>query len=157
MTLVLYPNTRGIGFVLCESEQEIIDFGIKHINRRTHGEYIKNAKWLLDYATPDLVLLLDYQGAVHTISKRQVNIIDTMVKHAKERGLNVKRYSRRQIKDVFSNYAAFSKYDIAKQLISSYPQLITRIPHKRDRYLPEHHQMGVFDAFALMVTHYYLS
>lgn len=157
LTLILYPNTNGIGFVICESEKEIIDFGLKPINRRTQKEYVNNAKWLIEYATPDIIILLDYKGAKDKISKRQEAVINEITEHAKGHGIAIRHYSRRQIKEVFSDFSVTTKHDIAMTLIRWYPQLANREPHKRLAYMSEHYQMGVFDAFALMITHYYLS
>jgi hypothetical protein len=157
LALILYPNTNGIGFVVCESEKNIIDFGLKPINRRTQKEYLAKAKWLIDYATPDIILLLDYKGAVTKISKHQESILNDITEYAKDHGLSIRHYSRRQIKEVFSDFKATSKHEIAMTLIRWYPQLGSREPHKRLAYMSEHYQMGVFDAFALMITHYYLS
>lgn len=157
LTLVLYPNTNGIGFVICESEKDIIDFGLKPINRRTQKEYLDKAKWLIEYASPDIVLLLDYKGAITKLSKRQESVIEDITNYARDHGLRIRHYSRRQIRDVFSDFKAPTKHDIAMTLIRWYPQLKSREPHKRLSYMSEHYQMGVFDAFALMVTHYYLT
>ena len=157
LALILYPNTHGIGFVVCESEKNIIDFGLKPINRKTQKEYLNKAKWLIEYATPDIILVLDYKGAVTKISKRQEAIINDITEHARDHGMNIRHYSRRQIKEVFSDFKATCKHDIAMTLIRWYPQLGSREPHKRLAYMSEHYQMGVFDAFALMITHYYLS
>ena len=57
---------------------------------------------------------------------------------------------------VFGQFGCITKYEITKILVDWYPQLKSREPQKRKVYEAEHYQTGIFDAFALMLTHYYL-
>lgn len=154
VTLVLYPNTFGVGFVICESPKEILDYGIKKVQPISHHKYLKKVKWLLDYCKPDVVLLLDYKA--RKLSNRQKRIIDAIVQLSHAKNLNLKTYSRSQIKQTFLSFNAKTKYEIAMVILNWYPELKDKAPHKRLPWMAEHYQMGVFDAFALMLTHYYL-
>ncbi len=154
ITLVLYPNTFGVGFVICEGPKEILDFGIKKVQPISHHKYIKKVKWLLDYCKPDVVLLLDYKA--RKISNRQKRIIDAIVQLSHTKNLNLKTYSRSQIKQTFLSFNAKTKYEIAMVILNWYPELRDKAPHRRLPWMAEHYQMGIFDAFALMLTHYYL-
>lgn len=154
VTLVLYPNTFGVGFVICENPKEILDYGIKKVQPISHHKYLKKVKWLLDYCKPDIVLLLDYKA--RKLSNRQKRIIDAIVQLSHAKNLNLKTYSRSQIKQTFLSFKAKTKYEIAMVILNWYPELRDKEPHKRLPWMAEHYQMGVFDAFALMLTHYYL-
>lgn len=154
ITLVLYPNTFGVCFVICEGPKEILDYGIKKVYPISHHKYMKKVKWLLDYCKPDVVLLLDYKAS--KISDRQKKIIDEIVQLSNAKNLNLKSYSRSQIKQTFSYFNAKTKYEIAMVILNWYPMLKDKAPHKRLPWMAEHYQMGVFDAFSLMLTHYYL-
>ncbi len=154
LTLVLHPNTFGVGFVICEGPKEILDFGLKKVQPISHHKYMKKVKWLIDYCKPNLVLLLDYKS--RKLSARQKRIIDVIVDMAKAKNLELKSYSKSQVKQVFSSFQATTKYEIAMVILNWYPELKNKIPHKRLPWMAEHYQMGVFDAFALMLTHYYL-
>jgi hypothetical protein len=70
--------------------------------------------------------------------------------------LKLHEYSRNQIKEVFNAFGCETKYEIAMKVLSWYPQLQSRTPEKRMAWMAEPYQMGVFDAFSLMLTHYYL-
>lgn len=157
LTLVLYPNTHGIGFVICEGPKEVLDFGLKKVRSISHHRYVKKAKWLISYCKPNLVLLLDYKSGPQRISKRQEKIIDSITDLARTNQINIDTYSRSQIKQVFAAFDRSTKYDIAMLILSWYPELKNKEPHKRLPWMAEHYQMGVFDAFALMLTHYYLN
>ena len=154
ITLVLYPNTFGVGFVICEGPKEILDYGIKKVNSMSHYKYMKKIKWLIAYCQPDIVLLLDYKA--RKVSKRQKDIIDAILQLGRAENLTIKAYSRSQIKQVFTSFNVKTKYEIAMLILKWYPELKDKAPHKRLPWMAEHYQMGVFDAFALMLTHYYL-
>lgn len=154
LTLVLYPNTFGIGYVICDGPKEILDFGLKKVRPISHYKYLKKVKWLLDFCKPNLVILSDYKN--RSISNRQKKIIDAIVEKAKADNLNLQSYSRSQIKNVFASFDASTKYDIAMTILGWYPELKNKQPHRRLPWMAEHYQMGVFDAFALMLTHFYL-
>ena len=154
ITLALYPNTFGVGYVICENPKEILDYGLKKVYPICHHKYMKKIKWLLEYCKPDIVLLLDYKA--RKISNRQKKIIDEIIRLAHAKNLNLKKYSRSQIKQTFSSFNAKTKYEVAMVILNWYPMLKDKTPHKRLPWMAEHYQMGVFDAFALMLTHYYL-
>jgi hypothetical protein len=99
---------------------------------------------------------LDYKNGPQRISKRQEKIIDSITDLARANQININTYSRSQIKEVFGAFERTTKYDIAMLILSWYPELKKKEPHKRLPWMAEHYQMGVFDAFALMLTHYYL-
>ena len=143
ITLAMYPNTFGVGFVICEGPKEILDYGIKKVQPISHYKYMKKVKWLFEYCKPDIVLLLDYKS--RKISNRQKRIIDAILQLA-----------RAQIKQTFLSFQAKTKYEIAMIILNWYPELKEKAPHKRLPWMAEHYQMGLFDAFALMLTHYYL-
>ena len=122
ITLVLYPNTFGVGFVICEGPKEILDFGIKKVQPISHHKYIKKVKWLLDYCKPDIVLILDYKA--RKISNRQKRIIDDIVQLSHAKNLNLKMYSRLQIKQTFLSFNAKTKYEIAMVILNWYPMTL---------------------------------
>ena len=73
--------------------------------------------------------------------------------------LNIKvhTYNRTQIKEVFHAFGETTKYGISKSIAGLYPELQHRMPDLRKNSDTEHYQMALFDAFALMLTHYYIN
>lgn len=155
LTLVLYPNTHGIGYVLCEGPKEIIDFGLKSISRRDSQKYVAKAKEMMDFGKPDIVLLIDREQAKSRVSERIASILSNIECEAHRKELSVCKYSRDQIEHVFNEFKASNKYEMAKVIANWYDQLKSRVPYERREWMAEHYQMGVFDAFSLMLTHYY--
>ncbi|MBS3915824.1 MAG: hypothetical protein KG003_15115 [Bacteroidetes bacterium] len=157
ITLVLYPNTFGVGYVICENAQSIIDYGLKKVRPLTVQKYVDKIRWLYEFSKPDVVILRDYRNDDYKVSKRTQKVLNELQSLAGALNLNVYSYSRLQIKDVFSEFKASTKYEIAKQLTTWYPQLRSKMPSYRKSYMAESYHMGVFDAFALAIVHFYLT
>lgn len=157
LTLALYPNTHGIAYVLCEDPYTIVDFGIKTIREKEHCRYMKKVFELLTSALPSQVILLDYTNARVPLSKRMQQVISECRKVAENKQVSVVSYSREEINFVFSEFGARNKYEVATTISSWYPQLNSRLPNPRKAWEAESYHMGVFDAFALMLTNEYLN
>lgn len=157
VTLVLYPNTFGIGYLVCSGPKDIIDYGLKTIKSKELKAYLKKMDWLFEFCKPDIVLVQDYPKTNNIVSKRTHQFLDELKTKANALGLSIHSYTRNQIKQVFSAFSAESKYEIAMHILGWYPMLKPRKPSPRTAWMSEHYQMGVFDAFSVMLTHYYLS
>jgi hypothetical protein len=155
--LALYPNTFGIGYVICSGPKDIIDFGMKTVKSKELKAYREKIDWLFDFCKPDIVLVQDYPKNNKIVSKRTHKLLDELKTKARAQNLAIHSYTRNQIKQVFSAFKAESKYEIAMHILGWYPMLKPRKPSPRTAWMSEHYQMGVFDAFSVMLTHYYLS
>jgi hypothetical protein len=155
--LAIYPNTFGIGYVVSSGPNEILDYGLKTVKSKELKTYRKKIDWLLEYCKPDIVLVQDYQKNNRIVSKRTHKLLAELKTKSQAMGLKIHSYSRSQIKQVFLAFESESKYDIAMQILKWYPMLEPRKPKKRTAWLSEHYQMGVFDAFSVLLTHHYLS
>jgi len=78
------------------------------------------------------------------------------LEYAEETKIPTFQYSRKQIQDVFELYGHTSKFHVAKQIITWFPELSSRAPKLRKPWMNEGYNMGVFDAMALAITHHYL-
>lgn len=157
LILALYPNTHGIGYVLCEDQKNIIDYGIKINKRNDPNKFLKIVQALLDIANPCIVILRsgarDKQNKVSARIQKNIQMIQDS---AQKLNLPVFEYSRWQIKDVFSVFDAQTKHEITQKLVAWYPQLRSRSFEKRKVFDSENYQMAVFDAFSLLIVHFYM-
>ena len=71
--------------------------------------------------------------------------------------LKVILYSRDQIRDVFEQFGAVTKYEISKVLLTEFKKLELREPKKRKTWESESHNMPIFDALSLALTWYWLT
>lgn len=156
LTVTLYPNSFGMGYVISESPKVIINHGMARIRPLTKDKYIKRLLRFIQFYKPTLIILRGYKANDPRISERIVKVIDGFEHEAKRLNLPVFKYTRDDIKTVFKQFGGNSKYEISKTLASWYSELKPLTANIRKYPHPEHYQMGVFDAFALMLTHEYL-
>lgn len=153
--LALYPNSNGIAFSLFFTPKELIDFGLAYVQPVCNIISMKRIKKYLEYYKPDVIILRDAKVKGFK-SKRILKLIEKISKEAKSQNLEIHSYSSGDIKEVFKNYNAFTKYEISKVLIEAFPELRVKEYPKRKRWMKEHHNEGVFSAVALYITYQYL-
>ena len=155
LCLVLYPNIKGLGYILCGSPTDLINYGIHNI-KPLQSEYTRRLKRLIDNYRPTIIILRGYNLQDYRISERVKKVLRNFELQAEQNDIRVYRYTREQIKSVFEVYGGTNKYGISKTITDWYPELKPRMPDLRKNSKSEHYQMGLFDTFALMLTHYYI-
>jgi len=156
LTLVLYPNYFGMGYLICENPKELLQYGMARITPFFKEKYIKRLHKFLKQYRPALIILRGYEGNDHRISKRTIKVINKFKNEAEAQDIPVYQYTRTQIKEVFTEFGGKSKFAIAKTISTWYPELQLRMPQFKKNSDLEDYNMGLFDAFALMLTHHYL-
>lgn len=156
LSLVLYPNYFGMGYVICENPKELLNYGMAKIRPFTKDKYIKRLHKYLQQYRPSLIILRGYENDDQRISKRTIAIINSFKNEAEAHNIPVHQYSRKQTKEVFSEFGGKSKFGIAKTISNWYPELKSRMPQFKMNSDLEDYNMGLFDAFSLMLTHHYL-
>ena len=144
LTLVLYPNYFGMGYLICENPKELLNYGIARITPFTKDRYIKRLLKLLKQYRPALVILRGYRDTDRRISKRVKSVIESFRKEADDRNIPVYQYSRDQIKDVFSQFGGKSKFSISRTIGKWYPELAHRLPKFKKKFRSGGLQHGTF-------------
>ena len=153
--LALYPNSIGIGYVCLQVPEKLIDYGIATIQPISNGKLLNRAERFMDYYKPKLVLLKETGSSKN--SSRVNKLIEAITTLSGEKGLEVYRYTKKQIDDVFEVFGASTKYEMVEKIVKMLPDLAPRAPEARKWYEKEHYQMGLFNAMALAVVHTYLT
>jgi len=155
--LALYPNPQGFGYALMENAITVKDCQVVTIRPISNTTLLKRIKEYLEFFKPNLVVLEDYRGKQSRKSKRVQKLIDQISKEAKFKGIDVVRYSRAQIRFTFKQFNARNKHEISEAIVESIDELKQYLRPKRLFYKSEPYTMGIFDAVALGVTHYYFT
>lgn len=153
----LYPNANGFGFVYLDSPRILLDYGAVRINPISNRKVLDRIKKSFDYLRPSIVIIQDPDGNASRSGRRVHRLIDKIIAMANEENLKVVLYSRNQIRDVFEQFGAVTKYEIAKVLLTEFKELELREPRKRKTWESESHNMPIFDALSLALTWYYLN
>ena len=157
VVLSFFPNAIGFGYVCLETPQKLLKSGIIKVRPICNGPILKQVKELVELFNPTIVIVRDFDSNPPHRNKRVQQAISGITTYAKEQHIPIYRYSRQQIRDVFEQFGATSKYEISKKIIEWFPVLADLAPVKRKPWVPEDYQYGIFDALALAITHQYLN
>lgn len=152
----LYPNANGFGFVYLENPRKLLDYGAVRINPISNRRILEQIKKSFDYLRPSLVVIQDPEGKFSRVGRRVRRLIDKIIDLATEEKLKVAQYSRDQVREVFEQFGAVTKYEISKVLLTEFKELELREPKKRKTWQSESHNMPIFDALSLALTYYWV-
>jgi hypothetical protein len=153
--LALYPNSIGIGYACLQLPDYLFDFGITTAKPVKNRKLLANAEKFMDYYKPKIILLKE--TATSKRSHRNNQLIEAITTLAGEKGLQVFRYTKGQVTEVFEVFGARTKFEIVEKIISMLPELGIRAPKPRRWYEKEDYNMTLFNAVSLAVTHTHLS
>lgn len=157
LTLTLYPNQFGIGYVIADSPKGIVNYGIARIKKHTNDVYIRRLKNFLEYYRPCVVVLKGYDKRTSQMSKRIQSVVKSLKQVAEKNDVEVFTYSRSTIKETFTKFGITpTKFAINSTIAGWYPELKSKLPDLRKNTQTEAYHTGIFDAFSLMLTHYYM-
>lgn len=153
--LCLYPNTYGVAYAIFDSPKKLIDYGMGHIRPVCSKKSLLRVQKYIGYYKPDVVLVREL--SCKKMNKRTQKLIEKICDEVKSQGLGVHRYSREQIRQIFAQFEKTSKYQIHKKILEWFPKMKGLEFSKRKRWMSECPNIGVFDAVALGLVHYYLT
>ncbi len=153
--LAIDPVVRGFGYVVFEGPYNPIDWGLADIRFCKNKRILKRISKLVDLYQPKTIIIEQSKGSLRC--GRVQRLLNMIEQWAKKNDVEVARYSRDQILEVFGQFGKKSKHEIASMIAEWLPELAPRLPTKRKCYEPESEQYGIFDAVALAVTHMYLT
>ena len=155
--LAIYPNARGFGYAFFETPIDVRDCGVVSIlpicNKRCLGRVQK----FITHYEPVLVVLQDLSTSHSRKSQRVKKLVASIIQCCQDKGLPVKTYSQEQIRFVFEQFKVYTKYEIAKRITEWLPQFKKKMPRFRKPWMCEDYHMGMFDAMALALTHFYMT
>lgn len=160
LVLAIHPNTRGFGFALFQGSQKPLDWGVKEV--REKNKKYKNIGCrekindLINLYQPDVLVVEDYKGEGSRRHLRIQELIEDIHKLAKREKVAICSYSRGKICEVFSQFGAQTKYEIAKKIAEWLPVFETRMPPVRKAWMSEDYRMAIFDAVSLALTYFFI-
>ena len=156
LILAIAATQRGIGFALFEGATEPIDWGVKEARFRKNARGKKHVDYLINLYQPD-ILLLKQSGDPNDRHSRRIGKLTETIAHSAQGSMAIKRYSLTEVKDVFTQFGATTKYGMAQKIAEYLPELTPSLPQKRQAWMPQDAKEGIVDAIGLIFTHYYLT
>jgi Holliday junction resolvasome RuvABC endonuclease subunit len=151
--LALYPNSRGIAFVVFEGAQSLVDWGIRVTRHKNEQHRCLSALADLFVLYQPAMLILENMASVRARRSRRIRSLNAEIaERALQLHMPVHFYSRDQVRQAFVPFGASTKEAIANEIAEQVPALARLVPPPRKPWTSEHARMGVFDAAALALT-----
>jgi hypothetical protein len=153
----IYPNANGYGFVFMKDARTLIDYGSVRINPISNRATLSRVQKTLIFLKPSILIMQDPKGKHSRTGKRVKNLIKRIVRIAKDQKLPIKLFTRDQVRHVFEQFGAKTKYEISQILLTEFTELASKAPKKRKLWTSEDRYMAIFDALSLATTWFYLN
>lgn len=157
LIMAIFPNALGFGFAVMKDALTVEIAQTIAVKPRP----VSNAKTLdkirekIAYYEPDIIIAEDYQKSRK--SNRVSKLLKDLQEFARVRHIDFHSYSRQDIRFVFSNFNAHTKYEIAKAITENIDYMKDVLIERRKCYEGESHVTGAFDAVSLGITHFYMT
>lgn len=150
------PSSHGFAWVAFESPFSIFDWGQSEARGEKNTRCLALLERLLERLQPELVVLEAFEGPGTRQSPRIRRLCRGAVSLARDRGVDVTWLSRADVQAAFAPVGARSRFEIASAVARAFDTLREMLPPKRQIWEASHRRMALFDAAALVVTHYQL-
>lgn len=154
--LSIFPNRYGFAYAVFESPEKLLDCGTIYVQPATNRRVMQRVREYVDYYKPTLVICRNTNDQPKRNNKRISRLINLICQEATSQGLQIRSYTRSQIKEVFEQFGAKSKFEISRKIIEWFPQLKMYEYPPRLEWQSEHPDAGVFDSISLAVCYWYL-
>jgi hypothetical protein len=150
--LALDPSHRGLGFVVLEGPDRLIDWGVRQAAGDTDAEKntacVAIARQLIDQYRPHALAIEDCAGDDSRRRPRARELLEAIRKMAREKRVKVMDFSPERVRRAF----APKKDVIAAAIAGRFPELASRLPKARTLTMSAQYGMPVFDAMAFALT-----
>jgi crossover junction endodeoxyribonuclease RuvC len=149
--LAIDPGTREMGFAFLEDGKPIY-YGVKIIKKRKSPHEIldEGRKIILRLIKDCKPNILVYEKSFF-YNNRSAALLNTLVDEiqaiGKRKGLEVQGFAPNTVKKAICGYGRASKKEVAKVIVSNFPEL--KVFLTQDRAWKEEYHQNMFDAVAL--------
>lgn len=153
LALDLHP--RRFGFVVFEGEKDLLDWGVKSSRRGVNAvrtPMTKRLAGLMEQFQPSAVILRRPGNSAGRKGGQSGAMLHRVQKLLQSYRIPLRFLNDGAIKKCFAEGGA-TKYAIARDLATRYPELALHLPPERKLWQSEDYRMSIFDAAALAVTY----
>lgn len=155
LTLAIAPTGRGFAFAVLEGPQTPFDWGSKFIKRPgKNAAILKSVQEIIERCHPAALIIQDvsHQSAGRPARTKALAL---SLKHlAGALQISFYQYDRAAIRRTFAPVGARTKYEIARSIAVQIPAFSDKLFPLRKTWMSEDHRQALFDAIALVLTHY---
>ena len=150
------PISQGFAWIAFSSPFAIHDWGLVEARGDKNERCLSRLEALLTRLLPHTLALEAYEGAGIKLSPRIGRLYRAVVALARDRGLDVVTFGKNDVRACFVDVGARTRHEIAAAIARSFAMLRALLPAKRKAWEGPHRRMALFDAAAVVLTHYHL-
>lgn len=151
--VALDPTSHGFGFVVLEEPTNLIDWGHANVRPCTKNRCLARIAEMLAWYDPSSVVIEDWKNKSSRRRQRVSDLLAEVSRFVAQSDARVARVSRQNVLNTFSVHGAFTKDEIARIVVSHFPELEPKLPPPRKIWMSEDERMSIFDAAAFLLTH----
>jgi len=153
--MAVFPNARGIAYVVFEGPQSPVDWGMSDPRGDTRKDTaVRYVAALLDRYAPEVLVLRD-RADVQAGRGRLYKLLEALEELAETKGVPHVQFSRQQLRQSFEFLGSPTRYAIVEAIAKNIPLFEPYVPPVRKIWKTEDRRMGLFDAIALLLTFYH--
>jgi hypothetical protein len=149
--LAIDPVSRGVGFVVIEGRDLLVDWGIRTTGSADNMKSARAIGKLIDRFRPDILALEDCDSNGARRCGRVQKLLDRIAAQEGKRVL-VRAVTQREIRAIGPLPSTSTKHGRASFLVEQFPQLKAFLPPVRKPWMPEDDRMAIFDALSFAVA-----
>jgi Holliday junction resolvasome RuvABC endonuclease subunit len=149
--MAIDPASRGFGFALLEGPERLVDWGFRNATSDKDARSIGYLNALLALYKPDVLVLEAYDARRSRRSVRIQKLARAFGVLAKKHEMLCVGISGVAVRAAFPSCP--TKYDIARALVTQFPETQPWCPPRRKIWLSEDSRINIFDALALACTY----
>jgi len=154
ITFAVYPTARGFGWAALASPLHPHSGGLVEVTKDKNVVCLRRIEALLEHLEADTLVLEAFEPRNSARTSRIAKLCRALVSLGNDRGMNVCIYTRKDIDVCFSTVGARTRYEIAEAIARHVPALAQRLPARRKAWTAEDRRMALFNAAALVFTHF---
>jgi hypothetical protein len=148
---------RRFGYVVFEGHKRLLDYGTGSYPVAGNDELVATGKALAEvlrlYPPSAIVVKAERWDATDATPGAR-SVMDGMINEARSRSIPICLVNRDDIRHTFYVLGCETKYEIASALTRIFPELVWKLPPKREIWKSEHPRMPMFDAIALGLAYW---
>lgn len=155
LVLAVHLTARGYGWVLFEGPHSPLDWGVVAIVRSKRASRCTvGVMKLIERYRPDCMILELIDTSQSDRTRQRFTITNHISAYIEGYGLPLFRYGRNDVRQTFAHLPHITKDTIAEEIARLVPSFMRLVPPRRRPWMGQHARMGLFEAAALVITHY---
>ena len=155
LVLGVYPTARGFGWACFDGPFTLFESGLYTVQKDKNAACLKKVEGLLERLAPETLVLEAFDKGSSLRSSRIRRLSLSVVSLASDRGLELAVFTKADVQAAFAGVGARTRYEIALAIVRHLPALAHRAPKDRKNGDSEDKRLSIFNAAALVLTHYH--